>query len=247
VYAIPSAGPQGTLAPLVDVSLADRAYELIKRSILRLELSPGLPITEVGLAAQLGISKTPVRQAISHLQTEGLIVSEPGRGHVVVPLTHQDILNAWELRLLLEPAALVHAAAHMTPSDHAALEQAHQATEEAARAANAEELMERAARVHSLINRASPNTFLVKALDQLESHASRIRLARLRADPKRATAASMAAGLEGHRTILRLLREGRGQEAAEHQRRDIQAALEAFRSPLGEQVAAHLAGATRAR
>lgn len=86
-------------------SLVDRAYQLAKRRILHADLLPDSFIDEAGLAAELGSSKTPVRQALNRLATEGFIRILPQRGTLVNRITVADLQQVYYLRVLLEPAA----------------------------------------------------------------------------------------------------------------------------------------------
>lgn len=96
-------------------SLVDQAYRLAKRQILDAELLPDSFVDEGGLAAALGTSKTPVRQALNRLAAEGFITILPQRGTLVNRITIADIQQVYYLRLLLEPAASELAATRATP------------------------------------------------------------------------------------------------------------------------------------
>lgn len=83
---------------------AETAYLYVKEKIVRFELLPGTPLNEEGLADELNVSRTPVREALRMLEAENLVVSEPHHGAYVAHISREDILNAYEARLLLEPA-----------------------------------------------------------------------------------------------------------------------------------------------
>ncbi len=80
------------------------AYRFIRNAILNGELEPGDPITEEWLSINLKISRTPIREALVRLQSEGLIVLENNR-RTVTSISPVDILEIFEIRLLLEPYA----------------------------------------------------------------------------------------------------------------------------------------------
>ena len=86
-------------------SLADQAYKTIKTNILNLTYPPGMPLTEMMLTQELGMSRNPVRTAIKMLQTDGLIESDYYRSMTVKEITDQDIQEIYQLRELLEGAA----------------------------------------------------------------------------------------------------------------------------------------------
>lgn len=88
-----------------NISLADQAYEQIKKNILNLTYLPGMPLTEAMLTKELGMSRSPVRTAIHMLQAEGLIVSDYYKSMTVKEITDKDINEIYQLRELLEGAA----------------------------------------------------------------------------------------------------------------------------------------------
>jgi DNA-binding GntR family transcriptional regulator len=81
------------------------AYERLREAIVRLELEPGTPMSEAQLVERFKFTKASVRAALARLRAEGLVQAEARRGHVVAPLTMRDVLEIYDLRLALEPAA----------------------------------------------------------------------------------------------------------------------------------------------
>src|SRR5215216_2330389 len=81
------------------------AYERLRHAITQLELAPGAAVSEAQLVGCFGFSKAAVRAALARLRAEGLVVAEARRGHVIAPLTMRDVLEIYDLRLLLEPPA----------------------------------------------------------------------------------------------------------------------------------------------
>ena len=90
-------------------SLVQIAADAIRRGIILRELVLGQPLTEAGLAKKLGISKTPVREGLSLLRSEGLVVAEPHRGYRVFSMTQEELVDFCELRFALESQALRYA------------------------------------------------------------------------------------------------------------------------------------------
>jgi DNA-binding GntR family transcriptional regulator len=86
-------------------SLKDHAYRRIKTAILNLELKPGEALIEGELAERLGISKTPVRDALTELRREGLVTKIPYSGTFVSEITPQDIRDIIQIRTVLESLA----------------------------------------------------------------------------------------------------------------------------------------------
>jgi DNA-binding GntR family transcriptional regulator len=95
-----------TFKPLATVNLGDRVIEQIRTAVITGKLAPGETIRDVQLAEELGVSRTPVREALHRLQSDGLI--EPGErtGWVVSRFTEQDVRELFQLRRLLEPVGL---------------------------------------------------------------------------------------------------------------------------------------------
>jgi len=82
------------------------AAEALRSMILSGELLPGERLPENSLTSQLGVSRSPLRQAMAVLQREGLIVQEPRKGAIVAPLTAHDIYEIYTLREMLEELAV---------------------------------------------------------------------------------------------------------------------------------------------
>jgi DNA-binding GntR family transcriptional regulator len=86
-------------------STTGATYEALLDRILRKALLPGTLLQERRLAEALGVSRTPLREALSRLEGEGLVVRQPGRALMVKPITINDYLDALDVRRLLEPEA----------------------------------------------------------------------------------------------------------------------------------------------
>ena len=104
-------------------SMQERAYFHLLKQMLSGELSAGTPLSEAALAKELGISRTPLREAIRRLAAEGFVRQIPNRGSMVVEFSKRDIAELYELREALEVYAVGKAAEHtLRPSDHDQLE-----------------------------------------------------------------------------------------------------------------------------
>ena len=105
--------------------LSDQAYEVLRDSILRRELPPGRRLDLDQLQSQLGISRTPLKEAISRLATEGLVTIVPRRGSYVTELTAQDVAERFDVRQMLELGAVDGIVANLTDEHVIRLRKAH--------------------------------------------------------------------------------------------------------------------------
>jgi DNA-binding GntR family transcriptional regulator len=101
--------------------VTDWVYEELKAAIVDLRLPPGDPLREATLAGQLGVSKTPIREALTRLEREGLVETTSFKGAAVTGYSRQDLIEIYELRELLEIAAVRAAAESMPEQDRSRL------------------------------------------------------------------------------------------------------------------------------
>jgi DNA-binding GntR family transcriptional regulator len=92
-------------------TLAERVYENLRDRIVAGRLGTDVPIRQDAVAAELGMSKIPVREALARLEQVGLLVGRTNRGYVVPPMTVEDIEDIYSLRLAVEPRAAAFAVA----------------------------------------------------------------------------------------------------------------------------------------
>ncbi len=109
---------------VVAPSMVEQACEILRERIRLGDIPPGTRLRQEVLAEELGVSRTPLREAMRLLAADGLVVLEPNRGAVVVELSHDDRVAFWEARLALEPAAARMGAQRRTASGVAAMEAA---------------------------------------------------------------------------------------------------------------------------
>ena len=86
--------------------LRDVVFYTLRQAILKGELKPGERLMEMQLANQLGVSRTPIREAIRKLELEGLVLMIPRRGAVVAKITEKDLRDVLEVRTSLEKLAI---------------------------------------------------------------------------------------------------------------------------------------------
>jgi len=156
-------------------SLKDRAYSAIKDAILSLRLEPGAPIVETNLAEQLGISKTPVRDALQELEREGFVTRVFFKGTYVTDVTMKDVREVFELRAVLEGLAARIAAPLFEDDDLRAiarhLEQARLALE----AGDLVLCSKHGQQIHHAIRQRIDNQRLAVIIGNLDDHLRRFR------------------------------------------------------------------------
>jgi DNA-binding GntR family transcriptional regulator len=159
---------------------SDFAYDVVRDRILAGRYAPGATFNQAHLARELGISTTPLREALRKLQTEGLVELGAHRDAVVTSLSVEEAHDLLEMRLALDPLAAGLAAQRRTREDIAQIRAA-----SAIRALPGRPTVDqlvRHRRFHQAIYRASHNEVLITTLDALWDKSDRYRLAALRRD-----------------------------------------------------------------
>lgn len=145
--------------------LGEAAYARIRAAIREGSLAPGERLTETDLAARFGVSRTPVRQAIARLEAEGLLTHEARRGLTVTRPDHQQVVELYVMREVLEGAAARLAAQHASETEIAAMAEIVEHEPDAFGDARA--LAEVNQRLHGLLYLAAHNRYLLRSLEQL--------------------------------------------------------------------------------
>lgn len=105
---------------LIIRNLSEQLVDLVRERILTGRVAPDGPIRQDALAAELGISKIPLREALARLEQEGLLKSQANRGFFVRSLNREEAEEVYALRMKLEPDVMALAAARASEADHAA-------------------------------------------------------------------------------------------------------------------------------
>lgn len=108
--------------PLRHTNLRDQALEVIRQALVSGEIKPGEIYSAAALATRLGVSGSPVREAMLTLVNQGLMEPVRNRGYRVVPMSEHDLDEVYEMRLLLEVHGTLQAAGNMSKGDLARLE-----------------------------------------------------------------------------------------------------------------------------
>jgi len=208
------------------ISRSEDAYQKLKSAIQSGALIPGTRIREIEIAARFNVSRTPAREAIRRLESEGLISFLPRQGAVVSQLDHQETMELYDLREVLEGTAAGFAARHASEAEIEELKEM-VASEETIRACPGK-LADLNRLFHSVLYRAAHNRYLERSLLGLRDSLALLGGTSLRAagrfetahrehsaiieaiaarDPQAAEAAARAHIRNAQRARLKLMRE----------------------------------------
>jgi DNA-binding GntR family transcriptional regulator len=147
-------------------SLSDRAYYAIRELIVTLELAPGSVVSERALQEQLGVGRTPVREALRDLAREQLVEVFPRRGIFVAGVDVGDIAGLSEVRLVLESKAARLAAERSNGADRVATEAFLAELSRARKERDERRLIDLDQRIHRHVYRCTHNPFLEATLEE---------------------------------------------------------------------------------
>ena len=150
-------------------------FERLHLDILRNRLKPGDPLRQEEITERLGVSRTPVREAIQRLQAEGLVTFVPRKGAVVSSIPHKRIEEIYEIRARLESFAAGLAVEHITEQQESRLKKLVQEMEKLDPEADLEKVLEKNREFHYIIYSAAGNETLVEMIGQLWKHIQRLR------------------------------------------------------------------------
>ncbi|GJJ17495.1 GntR family transcriptional regulator [Mycolicibacterium mageritense] len=153
---------------------ADRAYEILRERLVMLDIRPGEPINDEHIAAELGVGRTPVREALKRLERDRLVIAYPRRGTFATAVDMTDLADISEIRKQLEPTAAARAARAATAEARARLSALAAGIAQIDDADDPREVLRRDVHVHREIYRASGNPHLEQILVSLDAHATRI-------------------------------------------------------------------------
>ena len=197
------------LTPIERTSVREEVYGRLRRAITDGSIEPGAPLVSTDLAERLGVSRTPVRDAITRLVQDGLAVDD-GPGQVRVrPVLRDEIIGFFQIRAALEALAARRVATAPADGWHRRLAEAERLLERrVAQGADPVEQTELNSRFHQTLYEASGNPLLPRLMADLEALTTRRVLHRLyeRADPQ--------ATIDDHRALLRAITAGDGETAA---------------------------------
>ena len=189
--------------------LRDVVFNTLRRAILKGELKPGERLMEIALAERLGVSRTPIREAMRKLELEGLVVMIPRRGAQVANITEKDLNDVLEVRIALENMAIEKACARMTEREMEGLIRAAEKFEQGVEDGNPVNLAEADEAFHEIIYQASGNARLIQVLNNLREQIYRSRVEYLKEEDMRNQL------VREHRELIRAIRERDVEKARE--------------------------------
>ena len=156
--------------------LRDVVFATLREAILKGELKPGERLMELQLAAKLGVSRTPIREAIRMLQKEGLAVTIPRKGAQVAAMTQKDMEDVLQIREALEILAVQLACESITKPQLAALEGNIVSFEAAVKAKDLTRMAQVDIEFHDMIYKTASNPRLMVVLNHLREQVYRYRV-----------------------------------------------------------------------
>ena len=160
--------------------LRDIVFQTLRNAIITGELQPGERLMETQLAEKLGVSRTPIREAIRKLELEGLVVMVPRKGAQVAQFTEKDIQDVLEVRAALEALAAKLACRRMDDRAFLKLQLAIAEYSYAAKNKDLETMIEKDVEFHDIICNATQNDQLIQLFNNLKEQVNRDRITYLK-------------------------------------------------------------------
>ncbi len=180
--------------------LRDLVFNTLRQAILKGELKPGERLMEIQLAEKLGVSRTPIREAIRKLELEGLVLMIPRRGAEVAKISHKSLQDVLEVRGALEALATDLACQRITEEELEELSKAQENFKKAVESGTEMQIAEADEAYHDIIYNASNNKRLVQMINNLREQMYRYRLEYIKDEAQRGILISE------HESILEAIR-----------------------------------------
>lgn len=156
--------------------LRDVVFNTLRHAILRGEMEPGERLMEIQLAQKLGVSRTPIREAIRKLELEGLVVMIPRKGAEVAHITEKDMRDVLEVRCTLEELAVTLACRNVTDERIEELKVANKVFEAAIISKDVVNIVDADVQFHDIIYAMTDNARLIQIINKLREQMYRYRL-----------------------------------------------------------------------
>ena len=195
--------------------LRDVVFNTLRQAILKGELEPGERLMEIQLAERLGVSRTPIREAIRKLELEGLVLMIPRKGAEVAKISARSLRDVLEVRRALEEPAIELACQRMTEEDLGELQKAQDEFKKAIADGDAMRIAETDEHYHDVIYSGTQNAKLIQMLNNLREQMYRYRLEYIKDADKRKIL------ILEHERVLKAIRDRKVAEAKEAMREHI--------------------------
>ena len=189
--------------------LRDVVFNTLRQAILKGELAPGERLMEIQLAERLGVSRTPIREAIRKLELEGLVLMIPRKGAEVAKISEQNLRDVLEVRRSLEELAIDLACQRMEPEELSELKKTQEEFAAAISEGDAMRIAQTDERYHDIIYNSTKNQKLVQILNNLREQMYRFRVEYLKQKE------CYPQLLEEHDKLIALISGGEVEEACE--------------------------------
>ncbi len=209
--------------------LRDVVFQTLREAILKGDLRPGERLMELQLAAKLGVSRTPIREAIRMLEQEGLAVTIPRKGAEVARMTEKNMEDVLQIREALDDLAVQVACDKMTEQQLKNLTLAMKNFETAIQTGNLSKIVAYDVEFHDIIYESTDNPKLVTLLNNLREQIYRYRVEYLKGKE------NYPMLIKEHETILEALKEKNKERVADAMRNHIRNQAEAVKNIIREQ------------
>lgn len=189
--------------------LRDVVFKTLRQAILRGELKPGERLMEIKLANKLGVSRTPIREAIRKLELEGLVLMIPRRGAEVAEITEKSLNDVLEVRKALEELSVQLACERITPEQVEEMKMAAEDFRKVLKSGDVTKIAEADVKFHDIIFAATNNQRLITLLNNLREQMYRFRVEYLKQKE------CYPQLLEEHDKLIALISGGEVEEACE--------------------------------
>lgn len=201
-------------------SLEEQVYLSLEEAIIAGEYKKGEALTEMSLSKKLGVSRTPIRAALTRLSKEGLVDISPNRGAVVVGVTEDDLSDVYRIRMRLEGLASAMAAARISEEEKAELLEMLELSEFYLGKGDTEKLKELDTAFHRIIYRASGSRMICNILSDLHQNIRSYRKLSLGVPGR------LERSISEHRDIYNAIASGNAEEADKLTSAHIERAME---------------------
>lgn len=155
--------------------LRDVVFNTLRQAILTGELKPGERLMEIHLANRLGVSRTPIREAIRKLELEGLVTMIPRRGAEVAQITEKSMNDVLEVRRAMDALCVELACERISPEELDSLKRACEGFEQAVKTKDVKKIAQADVALHDIIVKATGNQRLVQLVNNLSEQMYRYR------------------------------------------------------------------------